>query len=220
MNGKLSGDLSGNPIGRRRSPTAPARIGWFALLAWLALAAAAGARRDAGAAATLQTTPPREARQFDFLLGQWQLVAEPHVPALVAWIHGQPKLAGSWKAWRSFDGFGIEDELRLTDGQGNPVLLSHAMRAYDRAAGHWSSTALDVYRSSWKQATAEWKAGTMTVVSHGAENGREALTRSRFDQITPQGFRWRQDRSYDGGRTWDEPNLQIEARRAAAGAPR
>jgi hypothetical protein len=192
----------------------------LALIVLLAFSPAVHARRDPGAPAPPSTVAPREARQFDFLIGQWQVVAEPHVSALVAMIHGQPKLLGSWKAWRSFDGFGIEDELRLTDAAGNPVLLSHSMRAFDRAAGHWSSAMLDVYRSSWKQATAAWKDGQMTVTARGLEDRREVVWRSRFDQITAQGFRWQQDRSYDGGRTWDEPSLRITAQRVAAVAPR
>ena len=53
----------------------------------------------------MNVAAPREAKQFDFLLGQWEIVAEPHVSFLVATIHGQPKLPGIWKAWRALDGF-------------------------------------------------------------------------------------------------------------------
>jgi len=181
---------------------------------------AAHAQHGPGAGRPPSTVAPREARQFDFLLGQWQVVAEPKVSKLAAIVHGQPKLTGTWKAWRAFDGFGIQDELRLSDGDGNAVLLSCAMRAYDGGAGHWAGTGLDVYRGQFKPSTAEWKDGGMTVLSHGTEEGREVVWRSRFDAITPRSFHWQQDRSCDGGRTWSEPTLEVEARRAPTPAPR
>src|SRR5262245_40799697 len=56
-------------------------------------------------------SPAREASQFDFLVGQWELVVTPKVNSLAAKIHGAPTFLGTWKAWRAVDGFGVEDEL-------------------------------------------------------------------------------------------------------------
>ena len=61
-----------------------------------------------------------------------------------------------WKAWRAFAGYGLEDELSITDAAGNPVALSHSMRIFDRATRQWSITGLDVYRAKFSSATAEW----------------------------------------------------------------
>ena len=61
-----------------------------------------------GGASPSIATPPREATQFDFLIGQWDLVAKPAATTLAMRIHGAPRFVGSWKAWRAFDGFGIE----------------------------------------------------------------------------------------------------------------
>jgi hypothetical protein len=52
------------------------------------------------------------------------------------------------------------------------------------------------------------------------EQGKAYLTRTRFYDITPTSFRFRQDRSSDEGKTWTEGILAIEAKRVAASAPR
>jgi len=166
-------------------------------------------------------TPPREASQFDFLVGQWEVVAQPHVSGLAARIHGSPKLPGIWKAWRGLDGWGIEDELRLTDESGNPRLLSHCVRLYVPEGGQWSQMSLDVYRSTFQASMAEWRDGEMHIETRGTDaEGRPFVTRSRFRDIRPDRFVFQQDRSFDDGRTWTENFLKIEAKRVAATAPR
>lgn len=166
-------------------------------------------------------TAPAEAHQHDFLIGQWELEVKVPPAGLAQRIHGTPKLAGTWKAWRAFDGFGIIDELRITDAAGNPVSLAHTMRYYDRAARSWSITVLDVYRGRQTTGTAEWKEGRMSQTSRSADaEGKPVLVRTRFYDITPTGFRWQQDRSSNDGKSWTEGTLRIEARRVAASAPR
>ena len=176
--------------------------------------------QHAGGAPAPSTVAPREASQFDFLIGQWQLEVRPAVPGLAARIHGVPKFIGTWKAWRAFDGFGIEDELRISDESGNPRTLSHAVRVYDATARRWSTSALDVYRSTFTSSTAEWAQNQMTTTSRATDkDGKPYLARARFSDITATGFRFVQERSTDDGRTWSE-TLRIQAKRTAATAPR
>ena len=78
-----------------------------------------------------------ETRQFDFLIGQWTIEVRPKVSGLAAMIHGQPKFAGSWKAARSADGLGVDDELRIVDGSGNPITLLRTHRAWMAADKRW-----------------------------------------------------------------------------------
>ena len=186
----------------------------------LALPVSVGAQHAAG---TPQAPPsaPTEARQHDFLIGQWELVVKVPPAGLAQRIHGVPKLVGAWKAWRAFDGFGVEDELRITDEAGNPLSLSHALRYYDRTARNWSITLLDVYRGRLTSATGEWKEGRMVQNGRGTDpEGKPTLVRSRFHDITPGSFKWQQDRSSANGKTWTEGTLRIEARRVAAAAAR
>jgi hypothetical protein len=169
----------------------------------------------------LITSAPREARQFDFLVGQWELVGEPGLPTLVAFFHGTPKFPGTWRASRALDGFGIEDDLRLSDPSGNPQVFIHSVRAYDATAHQWNQATTDVYRARANNGTGQWKDGAMTSLAHSTDaEGKPLLVRSRFSAINPNSFKWQQDVSYDEGRTWTEGKLKIEAKRVAVVAPR
>ena len=179
------------------------------------------AQHSGAAPARPALTPSKEASQFDFLIGQWELIVTPKVNSLAARIHGAPQLAGTWKAWRAVDGFGVEDELRIIDRSGNPNALSHALRVYSPTDRKWLVTAVDAYRGRTSGSSGEWKNGEMVFVSQGVdEEGKPYVTRTRYFDITPAAFKYQQDRSADNGKTWDEGTLRIEAKRVAATAPR
>jgi len=75
----------------------------------------AAVAQHSGDAMAAVSSAPAETKQFDFLLGQWQLEVHPKVSSLVAIIHGAPRLVGTWKAERSPDGLGVDDEMRIVD---------------------------------------------------------------------------------------------------------
>jgi hypothetical protein len=175
----------------------------------------------AGSAALPATVPAREAAQWDFLVGQWELEVTPKVSGLAAALHGAPRLGGIWKAWRAFDGFGVMDDLRIVDASGNPMALTHTLRIWDERARRWLLQSLDVYRARIGSGQAQWQEGEMRVQGSGTSpEGKPTLTRTRFSAIGPNGFRMQQDRSSDNGASWDEGVLTIVARRTAAQAPR
>jgi hypothetical protein len=198
--------------------TATRALSLLCAAAFTLLASAASAQHAApGGDAAPSTTPPAEAHQLDFLLGEWTLVAKPHVSTMVALFHGQPELTGSWKAWRSVEGFGLEDEMRLQGPSGDPLSFSHALRIFDRASGRWLATSVDVYRTRMQTSRGTWSGNALTSEAEvQGDDGRTVLVRTRFDSITADGFRWQQQRSYDAGATWEEPSLVIEAHRARA----
>ena len=187
----------------------------------LAFAPVARAQHGGGAPAMPSTTAPAEARQFDFLIGQWELEVTPKVSGLAAMIHGQPRLLGTWKGWRAFDGFGVEDELRIVDASGNPKSLSVNQRVYAEAEKQWKTATLDVYRARFTNASARFEGGEMKLSGQGVDaEGKAYQTRTRFFGIGKDAFKMQQDRSYDNGASWDEAVLAIDAKRVAATAPR
>lgn len=164
---------------------------------------------------------PREASQYDFLIGQWELTVKPKAVGLAARVHGVPKLTGTWKAWRALDGWGIEDELRIVDASGNPQALTHHVRVYDMSARRWVISAVDAYRQRVTRSTAQWSGNAMVVSGEGTDaEGKAYSTRTRITAVTPSSFRYQQDRSSNGGKSWDEATLVIEAKRVASVAPR
>jgi len=191
------------------------------ILALLSLAAAPAAVAQHGGAPGSARVPPSAAKQFDFLVGQWELTIKPKASSMAARLHGSPVLVGTWKAWQAFDGWGIEDELRIVDRSGNPMALTHTIRVFDQASSRWNQTALDVYRGRFVEGNGGRESGEMTVTSSSTDaDGNRILTRYTFTKVTPSSFIARQDRSVDGGQKWEEGTLVIEAKRVAASAPR
>jgi hypothetical protein len=171
--------------------------------------------QQSGDAAMTRSAP--EAKQFDFLLGQWQLDVQPKVSGLAAIIHGTPRLVGTWKAERSADGLGIDDEMRIFDASGNPISLSRAHRVYSAAEGLWKISGQDVTHAHNSESTAKWSNGVMQVEGRSADPaGNPSVTRARYFDISADSFRMRQDRSSDNGQTWDEGTLTIDAKRVTA----
>ncbi len=175
-----------------------------------------------GGAEPLATRPPADATQFDFLVGQWDLTVMPQVSGLAGMIHGAPKMKGMWKAWRTLDGWGIEDEMRIVDESGNARALTHFLRVYDAAGRGWKVAAADAYRGTIAVSSAKWTGAAMESTSGAPAtdaDGKTYTTRARITDITPAAFRYVQERSYDGGAKW-EATLKIDAKRTAAVAPR
>ena len=193
----------------------------FVVVPIILLTMSSPVRAQHGESVQPMRTAPSEAKQFGFLVGQFELDVRPKAVGLAQKIHGVPRVIGTWTGRRAMDGFGIEDELRITDASGNPRMLSHAVRYYDTAARHWTTSSIDVYRGVFSTATAEWRDNAMTTTSRGQDaEGKPYLSRGRYYDITPTSFRFRQDRSVDEGKTWEEGILNIEAKRVAGAAPR
>ncbi len=160
---------------------------------------------------------PAEARQFDFLLGLWQIEVRPKVSGLVALIHGTPRLAGTWKAWRAADSLGIEDNVRVADGSGNPITSDRSHRTWVKSEGRWRINGVDTAHGRSSTAIAAWRGGEMHVDGQFIDaEGVRTLTRTRYYDITANAFHWQQDRSEDNGKSWEEAALTIDARRLPA----
>lgn len=162
---------------------------------------------------------PREVSQYDFLVGDWDLTVEVPPTSFATRIHGMPKLVGTWKARRALDGWGLEDDLRITDEAGNPTALLHSVRYYDRNVRHWVISSLDVYRGRFSNASADWRGNFMLLGGNGiGVDGKPYVTRTRIYDITPGSFKFQQDRSGDGGKSWQEGTLKINAHRVGSKA--
>lgn len=181
----------------------------------------AHAQHAAAGGAIPATTAPAQARQFDFLIGSFEVTLTPKVNGIAAMIHGTPHLAGTWKGWRALDGFGVDDELRIVDGSGNPRSLSQAMRVWSPTDARWNIANADAYRGRVSLSSGQFQDGEMRTTGQGVDGeGKSYASRNRYFAIGPDGFKMQQDRSYDDGKTWEEAAIAIEAKRIAAAASR
>ncbi|MEO5624985.1 MAG: hypothetical protein ABIQ70_03110 [Dokdonella sp.] len=202
----------------------------LAALLMLACSITAVAQQDAAQKPAGQTTEPRlaapatvmipaEARQFDFLIGQWQVEVHPKVSSLVAMIHGTPHIAGIWTAVRAADGLGVVDDLRVVDGSGNPLSSNHSVRTYVEAEAQWKISGGDTANKRDSEAHGHLRDGVMILEGRYTDSeGNITLTRTRYLDITAGGFRMQQDRSTDNGQSWDENALTIDAKRPTSAA--
>lgn len=181
----------------------------FILTCWLCCTVAATAADATGVASG------PEARQFDFLIGQWKVSGEAKTSGLLALIHGTPKLVGNWKAWRV--AYGIEDELTLTDASGNPISAVHFTRSFSREENCWKITSRNSHGGSASPATARLQDNEMLVMGSGTSSkGKHYRSRTHYSAITPVSFRMVQDRSYDEGKTWEDAALTLDVRRTGS----
>jgi hypothetical protein len=204
---RLDGKLAAPP--RRMYSMISFRAFLFALLATVPIGAFA--QNDSSAPAS------EGGRQFDFLLGQWELDVHVKTSGLVAMIHGTPQLSGTWKAWRAIDGRAIEDELRIVDASGNPLTLDRALRFYSPDDKHWKMVGIDLHHNRSYESVGQFQDGEMRVEGHSTTSqDKQTLNRTRYTGITADAFHLLQERSTDGGATWEQTGVSIDAKRIAA----
>lgn len=159
---------------------------------------------------------PKETRHFAPLLGTWEVsqkslkrgATDPNDPA--SWIVAQHP--GEWRFYTILGGQAIQDDFiapaSWVDAPDSQRLYGTNVRIFNAEKGEWemawvSTTTREVWRF-----TATSKEGEIVMRSVDLDPPR----RNIFHDFTPDSFRWRQEWTFDGGKTWI-PVAYIEARR-------
>jgi hypothetical protein len=158
-----------------------------------------------------QTPPggkvPLPSSDFDFLLGEWDLVLTnvPQAPG---------PLKGRWTAEKSGDGYLVTDEYRIFGPNGDTVYLGETYRAYNPAKAQWEIRFVNPMIGEWQEAVGKREGNEMhfTQKIHHA-TGQDYWLRFRYFNIGVDHFSWESERSEDGGKTW-KPGVSLEASRA------
>jgi hypothetical protein len=147
--------------------------------------------------------PDRAARMelYAWLVGSWEMDAVIHADDGTT-HRGRGEVHAGWV----LDGRAIQDVWILPG-----VFHGTTLRIYDPGLDAWHILWSDPLRPYYARQVG--RARGDGIVQDGANDAGEA-TRWSFSDITPNGFRWRGERSRDGGATWE---LQAEfiLRRAA-----
>lgn len=145
---------------------------------------------------------------FGQFVGSWDLEVTDIAPDGTA-----TTTAGEWHFGWALGGRAVADvwvcPRRTPDGS-SPGEHGLSLRFYDESLGAWRSTWLGPGRQVVRQFVARPEADGI-VLSGSFDDGD---LRWAFSDITPSAFRWRNEVSLDGGRTW-RVQQTFAARRAA-----
>ena len=147
---------------------------------------------------------------FDYLLGDWEFtsVSQDYWPG-----------RGYWSAVRLAEGAQILDEYRVVGDAGETYFVTSTLRAYNAVADRWELVSVESGHGLHDVGTARKVGAEMHIEqTFGVMSKTPSLWRIRYYDIKPDRFSWTGDRSTDGGKTWANKWLQIEARRI--GPPR
>jgi len=143
---------------------------------------------------------------FDYLLGDWRFTSESK-----EWGKGQ----GYWSAVALDEGQ-VLDEYRIVGDHGETYYVTTTIRSYNAVLDRWELIGMDAGGGLQDFGTARRSGDEMHIEqTFGVARGEPSSWRIRYYDIRPDRFSWRADRSVDGGKTWDEDHLRIEARRIA-----
>ena len=190
-------------------------------VAAVAIVSTASAQTAAGAAAP---TPPKKTQEqlkalqeahkgdFDYLLGDWEYTAVRKMP------DGPQKFRGYWSALKLADGQ-VLDEYRVVSDEGETWYVTTTLRNYNPFEDRWELIGANEGSGLLDFGTARREGGEVRIEqSFGVASGEPSMLRIRYYDIQNDRFSWTADRSTDGGKTWLQGFMQIEARRI--GPPR
>ena len=172
---------------------------------------ATGTWATADTAASPHPKAPAETAQFGFLIGEWKCTTR--------WMQADGTLvdgpAATWTGEYILDGWAIQDHWVSTLPDGSPFYGTN-IRSFNPESARWDNRWLAQGNLQWKYFWAEKVGDTMVMTGGEGKDGgdRPFVDRNTFYDIQADSWKWRKDRSFDGGETWIEGVGHIHATRA------
>jgi hypothetical protein len=141
-----------------------------------------------------------ESRQFDFLIGDWNVAVSRYKPDGSLLLQYQ----GGWNARYLNEGRMVLDDFKAFAPTGEEISSYVTLRTYSQVTHRWEMSGL----AAFQPATAvewygEWKDGEMRIEAFGKDpKGNPVRNRIRFFLIEKDRFSWESNVSFDDGRTW------------------
>jgi hypothetical protein len=155
-------------------------------------------------ATEVQSKADERRGDFDYLLGDWEFTTEHRE-------YGKGR--GFWSAVRLAEGQ-VLDEYRLVGDKSETIYVTTTIRNYNAALKRWELIGMDDGNGLQEFGTARRVGAEMHLEQKFGVGTKEPFTlRIRYFNIQPDRFSWTAARSADGGKTWTEKFIQIEARR-------
>lgn len=144
--------------------------------------------------------PGDEAKQFDFLIGDWAVEAtrfkEDGTPAF--------NYAASWSAKHLNEGRMVFDDFKALGPTGVPVSSFVTLRTYCEVTKRWEIVGLQALQPALPT---EWhgqsEGGEMHLEAIATlPSGQRIQTKIRFFDVSSASFSWESSMSLDQGKTW------------------
>jgi hypothetical protein len=191
---------------RRDARLAPAALGLALALVLVSSRASSQPLADFG---HLNPDAPPETSQFAFLVGQWDCAVHTMNPDGETFRDS----TATWTGYYILDGWAIKDDwtTRRPDGT---AFHGTNIRSFNPRTHSWDNRWLPSGSLQWTYFEAEQVGDTMVMIGGaGRDEAGEYLDRNTFHDIQADSWKWRKDRSRDGGVTWVEGVSRIEATR-------
>lgn len=110
-----------------------------------------------------------------------------------------------WHFYYKFEGRMVQDDFWMYDDEGNTQWGGSTLRTWDLAANRWNNTFIGVHDQGFGGVFhGDPVDGEIHLTVEGEDpDGRRHISRIFFHDIQDDGsFKWRQERSYDEGKTW------------------
>ncbi len=153
---------------------------------------------------------PPEVAQFGFLVGEWDCTTRSMKPDGSGFTDGHAKWSGEF----ILNGWAIQDHWIGYLPNGKEVYGTN-IRSFNPKTEKWDNQWVASGSLQWVYFEAEKVADTMVMTGgEGTDPNGDYIDRNTFYEIGSDSWRWRKDRSYDGGKTWFEGVAFIEATKA------
>ncbi len=161
---------------------------------------------------TLSPDAPKETSQFGFLVGEWSCKTRRMQPD----GNLQDGADATWTGYYILDGWAIQDDWRSSQPGSKP---GTNIRSFNPQSGKWDNRWLAAGSLQWKYFEAEQVGDTMVMTGEEEVDRQERkyVDRNIFYEIGNSAWKWRKDRSFDGGKNWVEGVAHIHCRAADAG---
>ena len=181
----------------------------FASLAPALLAASVSIAVPRGSGA--DPAAPPETNQFAFLVGEWDCTTRDLKLDGSGHTEGRAKWTGYW----ILGGWAIQDDWESPTPDGGAFRGTN-IRSFNPRTRKWDVRWLPAGTLQWKQYEAEKVGDTMVMIGGEGKSasGRAFVDRNVFHEMGADSWKWRKDRSFDGGHAWREGISFIECRRA------
>ncbi|MBI1890590.1 MAG: hypothetical protein HYS18_08090 [Burkholderiales bacterium] len=162
--------------------------------------------------------PPEESRQFDFLIGDWDVIGSRYKEngdVLMQYM-------AMWSARYLNQGRIVMDDFKAYAPTGQEISSMVTLRTYCETTRRWEITGLAAHQPAWNaEWHGQWLDGEMLLDACGkASSGVVVKNRIRFFDIEEKQFRWESRMSFDEGKTWIKSASLVAKRAAVSGINR